>query len=290
LALVLAQQAVLIKQVDAAGKMLVAGSGTRTDVDDAQSRLDINRAQEIEFRQSVTHYLQQLQMLVGEPVEKLAPLKVEKLDLKVLQPDNLEDWVERAEKNSPQLKSLVARVEVARQEAKKASSGHHPTLDAMAQWSNSKSDSVSSISSRYVNSTVSLQLNIPIYAGGAVNAQIRQAALRQERAEQQLEAGRRDLTMRVRKEFRGMKESIPKIKALELALRSAEQLVVSSRKSYEAGSRTVVDILNAEQQRVTVQRDLAQARYGHLVSKVRLLAYVGDVNLETVTALNSAFE
>ena len=93
--------------------------------------------------------------------------------------------------------------------------------------------------------------------------------------------------MRVFKEFRGVAENVPKIKALEQALRSADQLVLSSRKSFQAGSRTVIDILNAEQQRVVVQRDLAQARYVYLISKIKLLALVGEADVGAVVSINA---
>lgn len=87
-----------------------------------------------------------------------------------------------------------------------------------------------------------------------------------------------------------MTEGVPRIKALEQALRSSNQLVLSSKKSFEAGSRTVMDILNAEQQRVMVMRDLAQARYQYLISKIRLLSLVGEADIVAVTAMNRAFQ
>ena len=156
----------------------------------------------------------------------------------------------------------------------------------MAQWSRSESENILNVQSSYTNGSVGLQLNIPIFSGGYVNSTVRQALAGQEHAEQSLEAGRRDLGVRVYKEFRGMTENIPKVRALELALRSADQLVLSSRKSFQAGSRTVMDVLNAEQQRMVVLRDLAQARYMYLISKIRLLALVGAADDEAVAAIN----
>ncbi len=290
LALVLAQQTAYTTQVDAARKSFAAGSGTRTDVDEAQARLDMSLALEIEARQNVTYTLQQLQTLVNQPIVKLATLNVDRLALQHPQPNNLDDWAARAERNSPQLQSLVARVEVARQETKKARAGHYPTLDAIAQLTDSESESVVNTSSRYTNKILGLQLNMPLFAGGIVNSQVRQTLAGQERAEQLLEAGRRDLGLRVHKEFRGVTESIPKIKALEQASRSADQVLLSSRKSFQAGSRTVLDILNAEQQRMVVLRDLAQARYMYLISKIRLLALVGEADLAAVTAVNQVLQ
>jgi len=286
LALVLAQRTAYTTQLDAARKSLAGGSGTRTDVDDAQARLDMNVALEIEARQNVDYTLKQLEILVNQPVDKLATLDVAKLELLEPQPNVLQDWIARAETSSPQLQSLRAQVETSRQEVRKAGSGHYPTLDAVAQWSRSESENILNVQSSYTNGSIGLQLNIPIFSGGYVNSSVRQALAGQEHAEQALEAGRRDLGVRVYKEFRGMTENIPKVKALELALRSADQLVLSSRKSFQAGSRTVMDVLNAEQQRMVVLRDLAQARYMYLIARIRLLALVGAADDEAVAAIN----
>jgi outer membrane protein/protease secretion system outer membrane protein len=110
-----------------------------------------------------------------------------------------------------------------------------------------------------------------------------------DRAQKVYEATRRDLGVRVSKEFRGVTESILRIKALEQALRSADQLVISNSKSYKAGSRTVVDVLNAEQQRMLVNRDLTQARYLYLISQLRLQSLTGDANEDAVAKLNEFF-
>jgi len=284
--LVLAQRKAYTTQLDAAGKGLAAGSGTRTDIDEAQARLDMNTALEIEARQNITFTEQQLQALVNQPVSQLARLNIAQLDLSPPQPNRLDDWIERAERSSPQLQALRAQIEVSRQEVDKAKAGHLPVLDAIAQLSRSKSESVTNTASSYTNTSVGLQLNVPLFAGGYVNSLVRQALAGQARAEQSFEAGRRDLGVRVYREFRGVTESVPKIKALEQALRSADQLVLSSSKSFQAGSRTVLDVLNAEQQRVAVMRDLAQARYVYLTSKVRLLSLVGSADLEAVQAIN----
>jgi outer membrane protein TolC len=160
----------------------------------------------------------------------------------------------------------------------------------VAQWSRSQSESVTNTQSRYDNASYGLQLNVPLFAGGYVNSQVRQAIAGHERAEQALEAGRRNLGVRVHKEFRGVTEGVPKIKALEQALRSADQLVLSSQKSFQAGSRTVLDVLNAEQQRVSVMHDLAQARYVYLVSRIRLLALVGGADTEAMVAANRVLQ
>ena len=288
--LVLAQRKSYITQLDVARKSFAAGSGTRTDIDAAQAQLDLNAAEEIEARQNMVFTLRQLEILVNQPIDQLSTLNVSKLQLQGPQPNNLQDWITRAEQNSPQIKSLKALVEVARREVDKNKSGHYPTLDAIAQLSRSQSENITNTQNRYNNTSVGLQLNVPLFAGGGVTSSIRQALAALERAEQLLEAGRRDLGLRVHKEFRSLTENIPKISALEQALISADQLVLSSSKSFQAGSRTVVDVLNAEQKRTLVQRDLAQARYIYLISNIRLLALVGSADVEAVRSVNQVLQ
>ncbi|MEI6680947.1 MAG: TolC family protein, partial [Mariniphaga sp.] len=119
---------------------------------------------------------------------------------------------------------------------------------------------------------------------------VRQALAGVERAEQLLEGGRRDLAVSVHKEFRGVTENMARIRALEQALRSADQLVLSNRKSLQAGSRTLMDVMNAEQQRMMTLRDLAQARFMYLISKVRLLALTGGADADAIAGINQVLK
>ncbi len=288
LALVAAQKATYTGQLDAARKRFTGGAGVRTDIDEAQARLDMALAQELESRQQVDYTRRQLQVLVNMPVTQLAPLDPARLKLARPVPDLLEEWTARAEVSSPEIRSLQAQREAARQEIGKARAGHLPTLDAVAQWTLNQSESVTSIDTRYENKSIGIQLNIPIFGGGYVSSQNRQAVAELERAEQSLEATRRDLGLRVEKEFRGVTEGVLRIRALEQAVRSNDTLVQSARRSFEGGSRTIVDILNAEEQRVIALRDLAQARYVYLLSGIRLQALTGQADTATIDEVNAA--
>jgi len=287
LALMLAQKTAYTTQLDAAKKRFAAGAGTRTDIDEAQAVLDLNVAQELEARQNVDFTRRQLQTLVNQPVDSLATLDTDKLVLGPPVPNRLEDWTERAEAGSPEIRSIKAQVAAARYEVEKAEAGHYPTLDVVAQLSLNESDTVTSVNNRYTNKSIGLQLNVPLFAGGFVNSTIRQALADKERAEQTLEALRRDLGVRVHKEFRGVTEGVLQVRALEQAVRSTEQVVLSNRRSFEAGSRTLNDTLNAEQQKVKAQRDLAQARYIYLISRVRLQALAGGPKTEVIDEINA---
>jgi outer membrane protein, protease secretion system len=285
LALALSQKEAYTTQLDAARKRFSAGAGVRTDIDDAQARVDMAIAQELEARQNLGYTRRQLQVMVDVPIAELAPVDPDKLRL-APDPGSLQNWTDRAEQASPELRSLRAQREAAQLEIDKAKAGHKPTLDAIAQWSISDSNSVNTVGTHYDQKAIGLQLHVPLYSGGYVNSQVRQAAAELDRVGETLEATRRDLAVRVEKEYRGITEGAERIRALEQAVRSSETTVISSRRSFEAGSRTVVDVLNAEQQRVTAQRDLANARYEYMASRIRLRALAGEADDQAIRELN----
>ncbi len=286
LALVLAQKEAYTTQLDAARKRFAAGAGVRTDIDEAQARVDMTIAQELEARQNLDYTKRQLQVMVDAPIARLAPVDPDKLRATAPDPGALLQWTDRAEQASPELRALRAQLEAARYEIEKAQAGHKPTLDAIAQWSISDSDNVTRVNSRYDSKSIGVQLNVPLFAGGYVSSQVRQAVAEQERIGQALEATRRDLALRVEKEYRGLTEGALRIRALEQAVKSSEVMVHSNRRSFEAGSRTLVDILNAEQERVSAMRDLANARYVYMMSRIRLRALAGEADDMAVQEIN----
>ena len=287
--LVLAQKQQYTTMVDAAKKMLKAGSGTRTDIDDAQARLDMAIALELEARQNREYTRRQLEILVNQPVAELATLNLNALANLPTDLPPLESWLEQAQANSPELRALQARVASADKEISKAQSGHGPVLDGVAQYSDSGNENVTRLNSRFVTKTLGVQLVVPIYQGGYVSSQVRQAVAEKTRMEEALEATRRDLGLRVHKEHRGVSEGVLRVRALEQAVRSSEQLVQSTTKSKLAGVRTTLDILNAEQQLAQAKRDLVQARYMYLMARLRLDALAGKAPLEALTEVAQAF-
>lgn len=287
LALVLAQKDAYGAQLQSAKRSFTAGAGTRTDIDDAQARYDMSVAQELEARQNVGYTRRQLQVIVNQPVEQLALLDAKRMELLPPVPANPDEWIARGEENNAELRALQANIEWAQQELEKAKAGHYPTVDLFVQRSKSESDTNYTINSQYLTTAVGVQFNIPIWSGGYVNSQMRQAVANLEKVRQQYEARRREVGQQVRKEFQNVAEGVLKVKALEQAERSADQAVFSNQKGFQAGTRTQIDILNAQQQRMNVRRDLAQARYQYLQARVRLQGLMNSLNEDEMTLINS---
>lgn len=289
LRLVVTQKQQDLALLNATRKGLQAGTGTRTDIDEAQARLDMTLSKELEAEQQVVYARRQLEILIDAPVDKLSEFNLQGSNRLPQDLPPLQSWLDLAFERSPEMLVSAARLAVAEKELRKAQAGHLPTLDAIVQWSDSGNDNVTRLNSRFVNTSAGLQLSIPIYQGGAVNSQIRQALAEQTRAAENLEITRRDLGLRIHKEYRSITEGRLKVAALQQAEHSALQLLESTRRSREGGFRTVLDVLNAEQQLATTRRDLTLARFQALIARVRLNALAGKDPQTVIDEIAIAF-
>jgi protease secretion system outer membrane protein len=287
LTLIDAQKASYIAQLRAAGLALSAGTGTRTDIDEIQARYDLLLADEIRVRQGIDASTQQLEVFIGERATALSPLDAEVFHAEDFDPATLDKWLSAAEQSNPDVRALKARYDAAVAAIKGAQAGHYPTLDLVAQYQDQTGDSTSTLP-RSDNRVgyVGLQLNVPIFAGGYVNSQVRQATAAADEAREAYEYARDDLRLRVKREFDGLKAGISRSRALEVALKSGDQMVRSNQKGVQAGTRTTLDVLTAEQQRFNTRLDLAKARYQLLGSWATLLSYAGDLNTEQIARIN----
>jgi TolC family type I secretion outer membrane protein len=261
------------------------GTGTRTDIDEAQAQFDTARARELEARQSVEYAFDELSSLTGQPIAMLSPLDGNKF-LEPLDKLLLEEWQTRVAENNPELISRRQAVQAAELEIDKAKAGHLPNVDLVAQRSLQDSDTFNTINQRINSSQFGLQVNLPIYSGGYQNSAVRQAYALLDQARFTLEAARQAAFLQLKKRLQSLSEGSERIKALETALYSAEQLIVSSKKGIQAGTRNTIDLLNAIQKRAATYQDLAQARYTYVLDRVQLFSLTGTLNDEMLGNVN----
>jgi outer membrane protein len=122
-----------------------------------------------------------------------------------------------------------------------------------------------------------LQLQIPLYQGGATSSLVRQAALNKQKAQDDVEIARRQTELDTQRAYLNLSTTIAQVKALDQALVSSQSQLDSTKLGYEVGVRTSVDVLNAQQQLYSAKRDLLQVRYNYLVNIIRLKAASGVV-------------
>jgi outer membrane protein len=159
----------------------------------------------------------------------------------------------------------------------------------VATYSNNVANGgVFGVGSDTTNKTVGIQLNLPLFQGGLINSQWREAKANQERARQELENTRRTISLQVRQAYLGVVNGIAQVKALRQALISSESVLAASKLGQEVGVRTNLDVLNAQEQLHLTQRDLFQAQYGYLISQLQLEAMVGTLSADDLARVNQS--
>ena len=289
LGLVRSQKAAISEQLAQAKRNFEVGTATITDTHEAQARYDLVNAQEIAAQNDLENRRRALQLITGKEYRELKPLRSE-VKLSPPNPDNMETWVELAEKQSYPVQIQEAAAEVAALEAKRASAAHLPTLDAVATYGQTgqSASTTSSVGSDITSTTVGLQFAVPLFQGGAINSREREAAALSLRAKEDLENARRSSALTSRQTYLTVINGIAQIGALEQAMVSSQSALDSNKLGYEVGVRINIDVLNAQQQLFSTQRDLALARYNTITNQLRLKAAAGSLREEDLEEVNWA--
>lgn len=282
------ERAKLEKTLVYAEQTLKKGSGTLTDVLDVKARLHRAIAQQIEAENSADYARQALQTLTGEKVGALSPLNKDRFSLQPLVPRELDAWFALADESNPDIKTAGSNVEAAKNQLLKERAGHLPTIDLVASRLHGMNDSNVSLGTDYYTNSLGFQVSVPIMAGGYVVASSTQAQASLVEAEQKLEAITRSVQLEVRKQFNNVVQGVDYVLAQQLAVESAQEAVKGNQKGVLAGTRVIVDVLNAQRDLVNASLELAKARHNWVMSLLRLKAIVGvldDNDIEDVNRL-----
>ncbi|KFI08581.1 type I secretion protein TolC [Massilia sp. BSC265] len=288
-ALARAERDVYVEQRNVNDKLFKNGEGTRTDMLETQSRLDVAEAALIEAENNMNSALDVLAGIIGGYVDRLDQLRP---GFRAEQRDVLgfDAWKDIALRNNPDIQTLQYGVQVATEEIRKQRAGHLPRLDAIATYNKGVSDTTTTINQDIKTHSVGFQVNIPLYAGGAISAATRQAAANKGRAVADLETQINKVLVELRRQYKLTESSVPRINALIKAVDSAELLVKATEQSIKGGVRINLDVLNAQRQLSLARRDLAQARYGYMLAQLRLKAAAGTLARDDVQLIAAYFE
>jgi outer membrane protein, protease secretion system len=291
LALALAQVNTLQEQKNLNERSLQAGEGTVTDLLETQSKYDVAQTQVIETQAEVDNTRQVLGGMLGRvlPVFEAVAGIHDSFKPAPLMPPSLEDWKALALAGNADLQAQRHAVLAAQQDVAKNEAGHYPRVDLVASNVRSRADSVVTYNQSSDISSLGIQLNIPLYAGGYVQASTSQSLANLRRVEAELDGKTEKVLAELRKQFNLVRSSIHRVEALERAQDSAEKLILATRKSVQGGVRVNLDVLTAQQQLYTVRRDLAQARYTYFTAWVKLRFAAGVIEDEDMAQLARQF-
>lgn len=286
--LALAQKVAISEQLEQAKRNFEVGAATITDIYEAQSRYALTDALEISARSSLEIKKRSLQQLTNRMPENLQSIGQE-FRLVSPQPEDLEKWVADAQQHNLQLAAAKIGVEIAEKEVERNRGGHYPTVDIVASHQqNYANGGTFGVGSDMRTSAIGVQLNMPLFQGGAQQSKWREAEANRDRAKNELENTHRNIELQTRQAYWGIVNGMAQVDALQQALTSSESLLASSKLGQDAGVRTNLDVLNAQQQLYSTQRDLYQAKYNYLFSQLQLKAGVGILTEEDLAKINRA--
>ncbi|MEB6539811.1 TolC family outer membrane protein [Serratia plymuthica] len=292
IALASAQKAAYKEQLALNDRLMGAGEGTITDVSETQARYSLAEAQEIEARDALDAAQRELEVIIGVPLnqlDELQTLRPGKFQVAPLIPSRFEEWQKIALENNPTLAASRHGVDAAKYEVERNRAGFMPQVQLYASHSENDSSSDNTVNQKYRTDSIGVQVSVPIYAGGGVSASTRQAAARYGQAMFEMDAQTGTTLNDLRKQFNLCISSRAKLAAYELAVKSATTQVTATRQSVLAGQRVNVDVLNAEQQLYSAQKDLASAKYTYIKAWITLLSDSGTLDEHDVKRVAQYF-
>ena len=171
-----------------------------------------------------------------------------------------------------------------------------PTLDLTAstglsnnKYSGSRANqSITNNDSISGSNQVGLSFSLPLYSGGSVTSQVKQAQYNFVAASEQLEGAHRSAVQTVRSSFNNVNASISSIDAYKQAVISAQSSLDASEAGYQVGTRTIVDVLDATTTLFNAKQQLSNARYSYLINQLNIKYALGTLNEQDLQQLNSA--
>jgi outer membrane protein len=290
LTLVKAQKSANAEQLAAAKRNFEVGTTTITDTHEAQARYDLVSAQEIAAENDLQVKRISLKTIVGLSNAEPVPLK-SGVTTPALAPSDMESWVNTSLQNQPAVINADLALQSARYEVDKASAGHKPTLDAVASYGPVRNvggtgTSASPATTHYYAGSVGVNFNLPLFAGGTLQAKVQETLAVEEQARNQLEAAKRSATQVTQTAWLNVLSGKSQVGALEAAERSSKSALEANQLGYQVGVRINIDVLNSQSQLFQTRRDLAKARYDLLMADLKLRQAAGTLQTADIQALS----
>lgn len=285
-----AQKAATVEQLKSAKQNFEVGNATVTDQQEAQAKYDLIIAQEVGASNTLAVKRLELEAITGTAPQRLADLQTQ---AKLNNPDSTDPtkWADLAKSSNLMAQQAQLAQLIAKREVSKAKEGHLPTLDLTAQYSDGNQQIFDPSTGRpfdvsSTNRTLGLTLAVPLYSGGATQSKVRQQAALLNKAQYDYDSAVINASQAAKSAFLKVTGGLSQVQALQTAVQSSELALKANKTGYEVGVRINIDVLNAQQQLSSAERDLYKAKYDALVSMLELQSAVGQLDENALTKVN----
>lgn len=289
-----AEEAAFKRQLDQANERFDVGLSDKTDVLEAQAGYDTARANRILAERAVDDAFQALVTLTNREYASIEGI-LHSLPVLEPTPNDAKAWVDTAAQQNLNLQASNYAVNAAEETLRQNKAGHAPTLDAVAQYQKgdndnlgfSNTDALSPYDGDAEQTSIGLQLNIPIYSGGLTSSQVREAYQRLNQSEQERESLRRKVVENTRNLHRAVNTDVETVQARRQSIISNQSALEATEIGYQVGTRNIVDVLDAQRQLYSSVRNYNDARYDYILNNLRLKQAAGTLAPSDLEALSS---
>jgi len=276
------------EQLAQAKREFEVGTKTIVDTHEAKARYDQIDAQEQVALGDLAVKQSALRAIIGHDAGELQALR-DPVQLDPPKPNDIDTWARNAEDANYSVLAARAASEIAHYQTKRAHDAYLPSVNVTGgiQYQRSTGNLYIPITNNTTASNLGITLTVPVFTGGAIQSQVREAHAREDRADQDLELARRTAAQAARQAYTGVDYGLAQVQALESAELSAKTQLESTHLGYQVGVRINLDVLNANTQLFNTQRDLKRARYDFLVNGLKLKAAAGDLRDEDIQTVNA---
>ncbi len=293
----ISEEKAIKKQLDQAQQRYEVGLSAITGVQEAQLAYDLSKAARINNEGNLFSAREALNALIGREIFSLDELG-EDLQISSPFPNSKEDWVNLALKNNYQLKASYLRKDAAKSNARSAASNHLPKIDIVGSGSDSETNQFNyegfSINGQGIpvpavtgRRNYAIQLSVPIFQGGAVSSRRKQAYSQYNQADENTLFTERRIIQEVRSQFSNVNTLVANVNAQKQAVISATSALEATQVGYKVGTRNVVDLLQAEKNLYSAEKNLANAKYDYILANLRLALAAGTIDPSDILEINN---
>ncbi len=284
----------IARQLDQAQQRFDVGLIAITDVQESQAAYDQAIADEIGAKRSLARAKEFLREITGSYSSDLdAPKKG--LPMIMPEPADADQWVQTAIDQNLSLQASRLNAELAKAEIRSRRGGHYPTLDLFARVSDSDSDATRAenggafqpADNSQGGETIGVQLNVPIFSGGVQSSRVREAVYQHRAAREQLQRVARETERQARDAYLGVESDIARVNALSRSLQSSQTALEATEAGLEVGTRTTVDVLDAQRNLFNAYTSLERARYDYLLNILRLKQAAGILRVQDLESIEA---
>lgn len=273
------------KQKEQAQLNFKAGLSALTDVYEVQAEADLAHARQIAARNQLALAKKNMQAMTSIAIDAVTTPEAPKISHATSM--TFTDWVNFAKANNPNYRAAQQAVEAAQQTKRAQISAYGPQIDLVSSYTDGKNSTISTQPSERKSSQIGLQLSLPLWTSGQTTSRYRQANNQLHAADAHLNAVANDAAVKIGELLDQMKADQDILEAQQQAKKSSQLALTATQAGYRAGTRTIVDVLQAQSKQLSSAKDYQLAVYDALLHQLQFEQVIGRLSAETIAQLST---